>query len=68
MTFEEVYGEIGKDFAEAHHIAPLAKLDGPKSVTVDDLITVCANCHRMLHKLKGESKDIEKLRDAVNVI
>ena len=63
MTFEDVYGEIGKDFAEAHHIVPLAQLDGPQAVSVDDLITVCANCHRMLHKLNGGSEDIEELKD-----
>jgi predicted HNH restriction endonuclease len=62
MTFKEVYGKIGKDFAEAHHIVPLAQLDGPQTVSVDDLITVCANCHRMLHKLNGGSEDIEELK------
>lgn len=51
-----------KIFAEAHHIVPLVQLDGAQSVSVDDLITVCANCHRMLHKLQGEPEDIEELK------
>ena len=63
MKFEDVYGEIGKDFAEAHHIVPLAKLQGPQKVSVNDLITVCANCHRMLDKLQGEAEDIDELKD-----
>jgi len=67
MKFEDVYGEIGKDFAEAHHIVPLAQLDGPQSVSVDDLITVCANCHRMLHKLNGGTEDIEELKDMLSM-
>ncbi|MDM8541275.1 HNH endonuclease [Desulfococcaceae bacterium HSG9] len=63
MKFQDVYGEIGKDFAEAHHIVPLTQLDGPQTVSVDDLITVCANCHRMLHKLQGGAEDIDELKD-----
>jgi hypothetical protein len=61
MTFEEGYGDIGRSFAEAHHIIPLSKLDGPTIRRIEDLITVCANCHRMLHRLSGEKKDVDEL-------
>jgi len=66
MKFADVYGdELGADFAEAHHIKPLGSLpDKVKSVR-DDLITVCANCHRMLHRMDGESDDIKKLKAIV---
>jgi hypothetical protein len=30
------------------------------------LITVCANCHRMLHRMNGVPTDIPKLRRMVN--
>lgn len=66
MKFEKVYGEIGRNFAEAHHIIPLAKLETTQLNTIDDLITVCANCHRMLHKLNGEKGDIKKLKKRIN--
>ena len=49
--FEEKYGPLGKDFAEAHHIVPLATLEGEVQTSLDDLVTVCANCHRMLHRM-----------------
>ena len=47
------YGDdIGADYAEAHHKIPLAQLEGRKAkITANDLVCVCANCHRMLHRL-----------------
>jgi predicted HNH restriction endonuclease len=60
-----LYGEFGHEFAEAHHIIPLSRLKGPVMTTVDDLITVCANCHRMLHQMDGKSGDIPRLRSIV---
>jgi len=65
FRFEDYYGAVGRDFAEAHHIIPLAKLDTIRHSTIDHLITVCANCHRMLHRLEGNSGDIAKLKRAI---
>ena len=65
MRFEDVYGELGEEFAEAHHKKPLSSLVGAVKNTPDDLITVCANCHRMLHRMGGNSKDITQLKAAV---
>lgn len=51
FDFEQVYGEIGVDFAEVHHAGPLAlrpEEGGPTRLR--DLVVVCANCHRMLHR------------------
>lgn len=62
FDYREKYGVLGDDFAEAHHIVPLAKNDKQRTTTVDDLITVCANCHRMLHRMRGEAGDIQKLK------
>ena len=62
MTFKEVYGDVGKGFAEAHHVVPLSKLADTVVSSVKDLVTVCANCHRMLHRLGGEEGDIARLR------
>ncbi len=52
FEFQEVYGERGKNFIEAHHKIPLGELkDGQiTDTTFDDLALVCANCHRMLHR------------------
>jgi len=53
LLFEERYGELGKEFAEAHHLRRLSETKRPRNTTLDDLRTVCANCHRMLHKMPG---------------
>jgi 5-methylcytosine-specific restriction endonuclease McrA len=66
MRFEDVYGKsLGRDYAEAHHVVPLSQLKGIVRTRIDDLRTVCANCHRMLHRMKGTRDDIAKLRAIV---
>lgn len=66
MRFEDVYGKkLGENFAEAHHIIPLSQLKGEVKTSIDDLRTVCANCHRMLHRMEGKRDDITKLRAIV---
>jgi 5-methylcytosine-specific restriction protein A len=51
FNFEAVYGELGRGFIEIHHLKPLGETDeellvNPKT----DLIPLCANCHRMIHR------------------
>jgi len=50
FSFEDKYGEIGKSFIEAHHIKPLSELEDETDSTINDIILVCSNCHRMLHR------------------
>lgn len=54
--------EIGRDCAEAHHVVSLATLNGKVLTKLEDLMTVCPNCHRALHRMNGEVTDIKKLR------
>lgn len=52
MSFEEIYGEIGRGYIEAHHLRSLASIKGRK-VAYDpqkDFAVLCANCHRMVHR------------------
>ena len=65
FDFSKVYGLLGNDFAEAHHIVPLGSNKKLRSTTIDDLITVCPNCHRMLHRMSGNTKDINSLRQII---
>ena len=65
FKMEDIYGYLGKDYAEAHHIVPLNKIKKQSKTNVEDLITVCPNCHRMLHRMKGEKSDIVKLKSIV---
>jgi 5-methylcytosine-specific restriction endonuclease McrA len=65
LLFEERYGKLGQDFAESHHRVPLSKLKENIKTKLEDLTTVCANCHRILHKMEGKRDDIMKLRAVV---
>lgn len=62
ICFEDLYGKVGSQFAEAHHRVPLGQLRENIKTRLEDLATVCANCHRMLHKMAGKRNDITKLR------
>ncbi|GLR13270.1 hypothetical protein GCM10007907_20600 [Chitinimonas prasina] len=64
-NFEARYGEIGKEYIEAHHLRPLASLKG-KKVAMDptkDFAVLCANCHRMIHR-SGCVDDIAQFKKA----
>ena len=50
FDFEEVYGEVGKNFCHVHHLQPLAAMEASHVVDpLTDLLPVCPNCHAMLH-------------------
>lgn len=59
FSFVEKYGDLGKDFIQAHHRVPLGKL-AITQTSVEDLAPVCANCHCMLHQ--GDGCTVEELR------
>lgn len=66
LDFSEKYGVLGKDFIEAHHLTPFALLKG-KPIPLDpriDFAVLCANCHRMIHRMKNPA-DISGLRAIV---
>lgn len=65
FNYEEKYGEIGEDYIEAHHLIPFAELDenvdlSPKT----DLVVLCANCHRMIHRFEDTS-NIKKFKKLI---
>lgn len=63
FNFEDKYGELGREFIEAHHLIPISSL-GLGTFQVDlkkDFAVLCSNCHRMIHKLEDAS-DIKALR------
>ncbi len=66
MAFAEHYGaELGAGFAEAHHRRALKDLPDIVETVLEDLITVCANCHRMLHRMEGLEGDVARLSKIV---
>ncbi len=51
INFEEIYGEIGKNFIHVHHKIPLNEIKEEYVVDpIKDLLPVCPNCHAMLHR------------------
>lgn len=53
FNFGKVYGDIGESFIEVHHLRQIADQGDEHLVDpVEDLRPVCANCHRMLHKVR----------------
>lgn len=50
FCFEEKYGEIGKDFIECHHVKPLSEYKPNEQTSISDLVLVCSNCHKMIHR------------------
>jgi len=65
LRFVDAYGSLGSEFAEAHHLIPLSRLREKVRTRIEDLTTVCANCHRMLHRMKGHRDDIKKLKTII---
>ncbi|NBC38009.1 DUF3578 domain-containing protein [Novosphingobium sp. FSY-8] len=65
LDFRETYGALGAGYIEAHHLVPLAQLSdvGRHLDPVKDFAVLCANCHRMAHKLTDPS-DIAALKVA----
>jgi 5-methylcytosine-specific restriction protein A len=49
FDFRAVYGERGADYIECHHRLPL-HVSGPVRTTPEDLVLLCSNCHRMIHR------------------
>ena len=55
FDFARVYGPLGEDYIEVHHVTPL-HISGTRESRLSDLACLCANCHRMCHRSSpGES-------------
>ena len=50
FDFSAVYGTLGAEFVEVHHIKPLSRSEPGRRTPLSELATVCSNCHRMLHR------------------
>ena len=66
FDFVKMYGDLGKNFIEAHHLIPISTIDiGKFKVNLEsDFVVLCSNCHSMIHKLPDPS-NIEKLKEII---
>ena len=64
FNFAETYGIWGKEYGEVHHLTPVSETGNIKRAVNphSDLIVLCANCHRMVHRKKGITLTVEELK------
>jgi 5-methylcytosine-specific restriction protein A len=68
FNYEEVYGERGKDFIEVHHVKPLNTLGGQEEIDPrTDLVPVCSNCHRIIHRRHEDVLSIDQMKELIRV-
>lgn len=66
FDFEKVYGERGAGFIEIHHNKPLYSLDEEIVINPEtDLVPVCSNCHRMIHRKKDKVLSVEEVKEII---
>lgn len=52
FDFSERYGKHGESFIECHHTMPLSSRAESQATSLSDLVLLCSNCHRMVHRKK----------------
>lgn len=73
FDFYTQYGERGRGYIEIHHQKPIFQYeeqDMTKSITnaLQNVVPVCSNCHRMIHREKNAPMPVENLKQIVQVI
>lgn len=66
FDFEKQYLEIKKPFIECHHLTPLSQIVVGKKTKLSDLILLCSNCHRMIHRTVNF--DINTLKKSIQIL
>lgn len=64
FDFEAVYGKLGAGYIEVHHTKPVC--EGERITDINnDLVMLCSNCHKMIHRGKGNILSIEELKGLI---
>lgn len=51
FDFKQKYGDLGSEFIVVHHVVPVSKIGADYVINpANDLVTLCANCHAMIHR------------------
>ncbi len=67
FNFGDVYGEVGANYIEVHHLTPLSQIGGEHEVDpVEDMVPICPNCHAMVHR-KNPPYTVEELKKAIGI-
>jgi hypothetical protein len=63
FNFGSRYGERGEGFVEVHHMKPIgARGKRTRVRPKTDMVVVCSNCHRMIHRRKDDVWSPARLR------
>ncbi|WP_425929982.1 HNH endonuclease [Pseudomonas sp. NyZ201] len=66
FDFEQAYGEHAKGFIHVHHVVPISDFGGEKEVVPEtDLVTLCANCHAVVHRKRDMTLSLDELKGMV---
>ncbi|HDF5578078.1 TPA: HNH endonuclease [Clostridioides difficile] len=66
FDFEKTYGNRGKGYIEIHHIRPLSSVGKESNINPKtDLVPICSNCHRMIHRKKDSVLSIDELKQLI---
>lgn len=72
FNFDDFYGQkIGKGFIEIHHIRPIFQYEDENiietiKIAVKNLMPICSNCHRIIHRNWNKPLEIQVLIDGIN--
>ena len=64
----ELYGEIASGIIEVHHVTPISRVGENYQIDpINDLVPLCPNCHRVVHK-RNPPFSIEEVKQAIKNI
>jgi predicted HNH restriction endonuclease len=67
FNFLRFYGHIGTNIGEIHLIQQVSIINKNKVHKLSDFITICPNCHRIIHLMEGKKNDYKKLRKIIGL-
>ena len=66
FDFGKKYGQFGEGYIEIHHITPHASIKGEREIDPKtDLVPVCSNCHRMIHRPSDKWLTIDEMKKLI---
>lgn len=71
FNFDTFYGTtIGSGYIEIHHVKPIFKYEEQEinkfiKDALKNLVPVCSNCHRMIHRVWNDPLEIEVLKSTI---
>lgn len=66
FNYDNKYGpELAGGYIELHHTKPISETEGERITKLEDVIVVCSNCHRIIHR-QNKLLDWKELRERLS--